>query len=59
MPPEQREALLKRLRKAIAATIAARWRSTSGRQVDTPSMQRRRRRSAADRPCCGRRVETW
>lgn len=47
MSPDQRDALLKRLRKAISAMIAARWRSPTGRQLDTPSMQRERKRSAA------------
>ena len=46
MSPEQRDAAMKRLRKAISAMIAARWRSPAGKQLDTPYMQQRRGRSA-------------
>ncbi len=47
LSPEQRDAALKQLRKAIDAKIAERWRSSSGRQQDTPSKVRRRMRSMA------------
>jgi transposase len=49
LPPEQREALLKRLRIAIKAMVAARYRRADGSAADSPSQARTRRRRMAVR----------
>lgn len=44
LSPDERETKLKQLRLKIAALVASRWKSSSGRQLDTPSARRTRKR---------------